>query len=184
MASIPVNTANLLTISRIVLIPPLVAMMVVPGFDLIWLSLALYIFIALTDWLDGYLARKMNQKSEFGRFLDPIADKILVMAMFVALISNGVLNGWLLILPIIILTREFLISGLREFLGPRNVIVHVTRLAKWKTTVQMVALGFLIPAKLYIGAGICGNLLLLLATVLTVITGWQYFKAALPHLKG
>ena len=184
MSATPVNIANLLTISRIVLIPPLVAMMIAPGFDLIWAALALYIFMALTDWLDGYLARKMDQKSEFGRFLDPIADKILVMALFMALIANDTLNGWWLALPIIILTREFLISGLREFLGPRNVTVHVTKLAKWKTTIQMIALGFLIPAKLYIDAAICGNLLLLLATVLTVITGWQYIRAAMPHLKG
>jgi|JI10StandDraft_1071094.scaffolds.fasta_scaffold04395_10 cardiolipin synthase len=184
MSATPVNTANLLTISRIALIPPLVAMIIASGDDLIWPALALYIFMALTDWLDGYLARHMNQKSEFGRFLDPIADKILVMALFMALIANGTLNGWWLALPIIILTREFLISGLREFLGPRNVTVHVTKLAKWKTTVQMIALGFLIPAKLYIDAAICGNLLLLLATVLTVITGWQYIRAAMPHLKG
>lgn len=178
------NIPNVLTVGRIVLILPLVWLMLDSETWSMWLALALYVLVALTDWFDGYLARKYDQKSEFGRFLDPIADKILVAAMFLALASNGVINGWWLALPIIILTREFLVAGLREFLGPKNVVVHVTSLAKWKTTVQMIALGFLIPAEMYIDAGICGLLLLLLATILTVITGWQYFKVALPYLKG
>ena len=184
MTAIPMNIPNALTVGRIVLIAPLMWLIISPQSWSLWPGLVLYILIALTDWFDGHLARKLNQKSEFGRFLDPIADKILVMAMFIALTSNGTLNGWLLSMPIIIMTREFLVAGLREFLGPKNIVIHVTKLAKWKTTVQMIALGFLVPAKLYIDAGICGNLLLLLATVLTIITGWQYFKAALPHLKG
>ena len=177
------NIPNVLTMARVVLIVPLIAMMVMPG-NYIWWATALYAFIALTDWFDGYLARKLNQMSDFGRFLDPIADKILVMAMFIAVAANNTVQGWWLALPIIILTREFLVAGLREFLGPKNVVVHVTKLAKWKTTVQMLALGFLIPGEVYYDAAICGNLLMLLATVLTVITGWQYFKAGWPHLKG
>lgn len=184
MNMIPLNTANILTLGRIALIPPLVWLVVSPQPWTTWPGLILYAMIALTDWLDGYVARRCNQTSEFGRFLDPIADKILVAAMFIALTSNGTLNGWLLSLPLVILTREFLVSGLREFLGPKDVIVAVTPLAKWKTTVQMLALGCLIPAKLYIDAAIGGNLLLLAATVLTLVTGWQYLKAALPHLKG
>ena len=184
MTAIPMNIPNILTLGRIVLIVPLVWLMTISGEVAMWGALALYTVIALTDWFDGYIARKFNQMSEFGRFLDPIADKILVAAMFIALAANGALDGWWLALPIIIMTREFLVAGLREFLGPKNVVVHVTSLAKWKTTMQMVALGFLIPANLYIDADICGSLLLLVATVLTVITGWQYFKAALPHLKG
>ena len=184
MTNIPMNIPNILTLGRIVLIVPLVWLMSLPGEGAMWVAFFLYAGIALTDWFDGYIARRFNQMSEFGRFLDPIADKILVAAMFIALASNDVLDGWWLALPIIIMTREFLVAGLREFLGPKNVIVHVTSLAKWKTTVQMIALGFLIPATVYIDADICGSLLLLLATALTVITGWQYFKAALPHLKG
>lgn len=178
------NLPNVLTLARIVLIVPLIAMMLLPDFSMIWWSLGLYVFIALTDWLDGYLARKLNQMSDFGRFLDPIADKILVMAMFIAVAANDTVTGWWLALPIIIMTREFLVAGLREFLGPKNVVVYVTNLAKWKTTVQMLALGFLIPGKLYFEPLFCGNLLMLLATVLTVMTGWHYFKAAWPHLKG
>lgn len=177
------NLANTLTIARIVLIAPLIGLMLHSGAWAMWAALALYIVIAATDWLDGFVARRFNQMSEFGRFLDPIADKILVAAMFVALAANGVLTGWWLALPVIILTREFLISGLREFMGPKNITVHVSPLAKWKTTTQMLALGFLIPAQLYINAGICGNLLLLLAAALTVITGWDYMKAARGHFR-
>ncbi len=183
MTTIPMNLANALTVARVVLIPPLMALMLAGPLWTMWPALILYSAIAVTDWLDGYIARKLNQNSEFGRFLDPIADKILVAAVFIALASNGTLYGILLAMPVIILTREFLVAGLREFLGPKNVVVHVTRMAKWKTTVQMIALGFLIGGKVYDWSAVCGNLLLLLATVLTVITGWQYFKAALPHLK-
>jgi cardiolipin synthase (CMP-forming) len=177
------NLANILTLSRIALIAPLIGLMLNPDTWAMWSAFVLYIFIAATDWFDGYIARRFNQMSEFGRFLDPIADKILVAAMFVAFAANDVINGWWLALPVIILTREFLVSGLREFLGPKNVTVHVTKLAKWKTTVQMVALGILIPAQAYITVGILGLLLLLAATVLTVMTGWDYFKAAKGHFK-
>lgn len=183
MTTIPINLPNALTVARVVLIPPLMALMLAAPLWTMWPALVLYSAIAVTDWLDGYLARKMNLNSEFGRFLDPIADKILVAAVFIALASYGTLHGLLLAMPVIILTREFLVAGLREFLGPKNVVVHVTKLAKWKTTVQMIALGFLIGGKVFVSSALCGNLLLLLATALTVITGWQYFKAALPHLK-
>lgn len=172
------NLANILTLSRIALIVPLIGLMLHPSAWAMWSALVLYIFIAATDWFDGLIARRYNQISEFGRFLDPVADKILVAAMFIALTANDVINGLWLALPIIIMTREFLISGLREFLGPKKITVHVSKLAKWKTTTQMLALGFLIPAQTYINAGICGLLLLLLATALTVITGWGYMKAA------
>lgn len=173
------NLANILTMARIVLIPALVVMMLAGTAAWAWAALALYTAIALTDWLDGWVARTYNQMSEFGRFLDPIADKILVAAMLIALAANGAINGWWLILPITILTREFLVSGLREFLGPKGVVVHVSPLAKWKTATQMLSLGFLIMAPHYIDAAICGLLLLLLATALTVKTGWDYLRGAM-----
>lgn len=147
-----------------------------------WTALALYIVIAATDWLDGWIARTYDQGSDFGRVMDPIADKILVASLFIALAANHVINGWWLALPIIILIREFLVSGLREFLGARNITVHVSKLAKWKTTTQMIALGFLIAARENWDAGIAGLLLLTLATVLTVITGWDYLRSAKGHL--
>ena len=173
------NLANILTLARIVLIPALIVMMLAGTAAWSWAALALYTVIALTDWLDGWVARTYDQMSEFGRFLDPIADKILVAAMLVALAATGAINGWWLGLPIIILMREFLVSGLREFLGPKGIVVHVSRLAKWKTATQMLALGFLIMAPHYIDAAICGLLLLLLATALTVKTGWDYLRGAM-----
>lgn len=173
------NLANILTLARIVLIPALIVMMLAGTAAWSWAALALYTVIALTDWLDGWVARTYDQMSEFGRFLDPIADKILVAAMLIALAATGAINGWWLGLPIIILMREFLVSGLREFLGPKGIVVHVSRLAKWKTATQMLALGFLIMAPHYIDAAICGLLLLLLATALTVKTGWDYLRGAM-----
>jgi len=178
-----INFANALTIARIAAIPPLVVLMLsdLPLAD--WGAVILYACIAFTDWLDGWVARTFNQMSEFGRFLDPIADKILVAAMFIALTATGAISGWWMALPIIILTREFLVSGLREFLGPKGVTVHVSKLAKWKTATQMLALGFLIMAPDWIDAGIAGLLLLSLATVLTVVTGWDYLRGAKGHFQ-
>lgn len=176
-----INFANALTIARIVAIPPLVLLMLSPLPMAAWGAVCLYICIAFTDWLDGWVARTFNQMSEFGRFLDPIADKILVAAMFIALTANGAIAGWWLALPIVILTREFLVSGLREFLGPKGVTVHVSKLAKWKTTAQMVALGVLTTIPVLPHALTGGLLLLLLATVLTVVTGWDYLRGAKGH---
>lgn len=176
-----VNFANLLTISRIVATPLLVLLMLADFPMAMWTALALYIVIALTDWLDGYIAREYNQSSDFGRVMDPIADKILVAAMFVALAANDVITGWWLALPIIILIREFLVAGLREFLGGKNIKVHVTKLAKWKTTTQMIALGFLVAGRDIWDAQFCGLILLGLATILTVITGWDYARGAKGH---
>lgn len=177
------NLANTLTVARIVLIPVLVGMMLWGTLSTMWGALALYIVIAATDWFDGWIARKFNQMSDFGRFLDPIADKILVAAMFITMAYTGaIFDGWLA-LPIIIMAREFLVAGLREFLGPKGVVVHVTKLAKWKTATQMIALGFLVMAPAYAQAETAGLLLLSLATVLTVVTGWDYMKGAMPHFK-
>lgn len=176
-----VNFANFLTISRIVATPLLVLLMLADFPMAMWTALALYIVIALTDWLDGYIAREYNQGSDFGRVMDPIADKILVAAMFVALAANDVIRGWWLALPIIILIREFMVAGLREFLGAKNITVHVSKLAKWKTTTQMIALGFLVAGKDIWDAQFCGLILLVLATILTVVTGWDYARGAKGH---
>lgn len=176
-----INFANILTIARILAIPPLAMLMLSPHPMTAWAAFVLYAAIAMTDWLDGFVARKFNQQSEFGRFLDPIADKILVAAMFIVLAATGTIGGIWLALPIIIMTREFLVSGLREFLGPKGVVVHVTKLAKWKTTAQMVALGILTLAPAMDNAREGGLYLLLLATVLTVMTGWDYMRSAKGH---
>ena len=171
---------NILTLSRIVLLPILI-WMIYAGYS--WLALALYIFCAITDFLDGWLARKMNSVTAFGTFLDPISDKIFVALLLLALVDTGPLSGiW--VIPVgIILIREFLISGLREFLGPKNIKVPVTKLAKWKTTVQMLCLGFLIVSPALQQALLAGQLLTLLAAILTAITGWSYLKAGWPHIR-
>ena len=174
------NIPNILTLSRIVLLPILI-WMIYAGYS--WLALALYIFCAITDFLDGWLARKMNSVTAFGTFLDPISDKIFVALLLLALVDTGPLSGiW--VIPVgIILIREFLISGLREFLGPKNIKVPVTKLAKWKTTVQMLCLGFLIASPALPQALLAGQLLTLLAAILTAITGWSYLKAGWPHIR-
>lgn len=182
------NLPNYLTISRLVALPFLLILMFIDREWAAWLAVALYTISAVTDWLDGYAARRMNFVSAFGKFLDPIADKIFVMAVIMCLIATGKLDGWWIIAPLLIMSREFLISGLREFLGPLNITVPVSKLAKWKTASQMTALGFLIagdygdrlmPFDLTMETG---YLLITAATVLTIITGWDYLKTGFKHL--
>lgn len=178
---------NLLTLFRIAIIPPLVALFYVQEGWAVWSALALYALAAITDFFDGYLARTMNQMSAFGRFLDPIADKLFVAATLVMLAGFDRIPGLWLVPAIVILMREFLIAGLREFLGPHKIILPVSRLAKWKTATQMVAIGFLIvgpygevvlPGTLKIG-----QIGLTFAAVLTVVTGWDYLKTGIRKIR-
>lgn len=180
------NIANALTLGRLISIPVMMILFFIPYAWSAWLCLFVYIAAAVTDGLDGYIARRYNQISKFGVFLDPIADKIFVMSVLIMLVSGGHISGFWLLPTIIILAREFLISGLREFLGPKNIQVPVSRLAKWKTGVQMTALGFLVigdngdvlvPHTLDIG--LMG---LLVAAVLTIVTGWDYMKTGVQHI--
>jgi cardiolipin synthase len=177
---------NILTMARILLLP-FIMLGLYLEFEIgplaTWICFLLYVVAAITDYFDGYLARKLNQISAFGTFLDPISDKIFVAALLVLLVGSGRLDGLWMIPVILILTREFLVSGLREFLGPHNVKLPVTNLAKWKTTIQMAALGLLIlgPAMPY--ALELGQWSLLLAAVITLITGWDYMKAGLEVMK-
>ena len=151
-----------------------------------WSAFALFVLAGLTDWLDGYIARVWEQQSTLGRMLDPIADKLLVSACLLMLAADGTIAGWSLWAAIIILCREILVSGLREFLAELRVSVPVTTVAKWKTTLQLVAIGFLIagpagdailPATTQIGIA-----LLWIAAILTLYTGWDYMKAGIRHL--
>lgn len=178
---------NILTISRIVLLPLLIALFFIPGAGAAWLALWVYIFCAVTDFFDGWIARKYNITSGIGTFLDPISDKIMVAALLLALATFDRLDGFWMIPAIIILSREFLIAGLREYLGPQNIKVPVSRLAKWKTGFQMTALGFLVigdygdiivPQTLLIG-----QILLGIAAGITLVTGWNYLKAGFKHIK-
>lgn len=178
------NVPNLLTIGRIVAIPVICLCAVLGGAWGYGLAFALFVLAAITDWLDGYLARAWNQGSALGRMLDPIADKALVAALLVVLAWTHALSGWDLVPALAILLREILVSGLREYLGPKGVVVHVTRLAKWKTTVQLVALAAILLAGVFPVLVVPGVLLLWLAGILTVWTGYEYYRGAWLHLTG
>src|SRR6185437_1542120 len=136
---------NVLTYVRIAAVPALVAcLFFLQGDAARWSAFALFVFAGLTDWLDGYLARIWEQQSTLGRMLDPIADKLLVGATLLMLVYTDTIGGWSIWAAIIILSREILVSGLREFLAELNVKVHVTQLAKWKTAAQFIALALLL----------------------------------------
>lgn len=148
----------------------------------IWICFGLYVVAAITDYLDGYLARKLKQTSDFGTFLDPISDKIMIAIILVMLIATDRIGMFGVILTLIIFTREFLISGLREYMGPKNIKVPVIKLAKWKTTVQMVACGVLILSGIVPFALEGGMVLLLIATVITVMTGLSYLRIGFANM--
>ncbi len=181
----PYTLANLLTLSRIGAIPILVVLLYIPGVTWAWTACIVFTIIGLTDWLDGWVARRWGEHTDFGRFLDPIADKLLVATVILVLSAEQQqrIAGVWVIAALIILAREILVSGLREFLAGLKVGVPVSRLAKWKTAIQMVALGFLIvgdngpfPIRLI------GELGLGAAAILTLITGWDYLRAGLGHM--
>lgn len=176
---------NILTIARLLLLPFIVWLFFMEawwGAEAAYACFAFYVIAAITDGLDGYIARKRNQISAFGTFLDPIADKIFVAALLVLLIGFVRLPGPWMVVAIVILAREFLISGLREYLGPKNIQIPVSRLAKWKTATQMIAIGALILGPYVPGALTLGQWLLLIAMILTVATGWSYMKVGLREL--
>ncbi len=174
---------NVLTYLRILAVPAVVlCLMAIDGTDGRWWALAVYVVACLTDWLDGFLARVWHQQSALGRMLDPIADKLLVGTTLLMLTSDNTISGVHMVAAVIILCREILVSGLREFLAELNMRVHVTQLAKWKTTVQMIALGVLLagPAgdKILPGITATGLAMLWVAALLTLWTGFDYLKAA------
>jgi cardiolipin synthase len=174
---------NLLTLSRIVIIPVLVGLFYLHDDVWRWVSLALFSAAGVTDYFDGYFARRWAQISAFGRFLDPIADKLLVAAVILMLVARDRIAGLVVLPALVILCREVLVSGLREFLAQANVGVPVSRLAKWKTALQMVALGILIVGD---AAGPwaqwSGELGLWVAAAITILTGYDYLSAGLKHM--
>lgn len=183
MSAIPLNIPNILTIGRIIMLVPMMALFFLPFEWAAWTVLGLYALGAITDWLDGWIARKFNQGSEFGRFLDPISDKIFVVTILLMLVAVDRISGLLVLGVAIIIVREFMVSGLREFLGPKDIKMPVTKLAKWKTTIQMIATGILIVGP-YIGMfKWLGDLGLAAAAAITAYTGWLYLKSALPYMK-
>ncbi|ESW60489.1 MAG: CDP-diacylglycerol--glycerol-3-phosphate 3-phosphatidyltransferase [Rhodobacter sp. CACIA14H1] len=215
------NLPNILTVIRLLAAPGVAIMFLYfhrPWAD--WLALSLFISAAVTDWFDGYLARAWKQESKFGAMLDPIADKAMVVIALVIITGYSGMNPWLILPVTAILFREVFVSGLREFLGAKAGLLKVTKLAKWKTTAQMVAI-----AVLFLGTGLehlegiarqglttdqyaelvsqgladpirsCGTrgcssyatmvglVLIWVAAVLTLATGWDYFRKSLPFLR-
>jgi cardiolipin synthase len=190
---------NLLTYGRVIAVPALVLSYYLQGYVGHWLSLAIFVAASVTDFLDGYLARVWKLQSAIGRLLDPIADKLLVATALMLLVSDRTIGGWSLLAALIILTREIFVSGLREFLAGLRVSVPVSRLAKWKTTMQMVAIGLLLvgsagnrvfpdvtwltPIGTYLGPiTYLGLTLLWISALVTLYTGYDYFRAGLRHL--
>ena len=186
---------NLLTLSRIFAVPLLVGLLWWPEWR--WgygVAFALYCLMGITDYFDGYVARSQGQISKLGQFLDPIADKIMIAAVILILVHNRDITGWSVVAALVILLREIAVSGLREFLGSLQVSVPVSKLAKWKTTFQLVCLGALILGNALPGwnmwvSGIEANVphtigltTLWAAAALTVITGWDYMRVGLKHM--
>ena len=187
MLSIP----NILTLSRILAVPILVFLLWRPAPLDYAITFVLYCLVGITDYFDGYLARAWNSISRLGQFLDPIADKIMVAAVLVMLISSRKANpvpeiaGLHLIPALVILLREIIVSGLREFLAGLQVSVPVSALSKWKTTLQLVALGALIlggalPEQPWVH--LVGIISLWAAAALTLVTGYDYLRAGLKHM--
>jgi cardiolipin synthase len=183
---------NLLTLSRIAAIPLLVALVAVryPSADLI--ACIVFSAAAITDYYDGKLARSRRQQSDLGRMLDPIADKLLVGAVLMMLVGMERLSNLALYPAIVIMLREILVSGLREYLAGIRIGLPVTSLAKWKTGFQMGALGTLLAgdpsARLlhlsFVPVSMIGEAMLWVAAVLTLVTGWDYLMAGLRHASG
>lgn len=199
---------NILTILRLLAAPGVPVMFLYfhrPWAD--WAALALFLLAAITDWFDGYLARAWNQQSRFGAAMDPIADKAMVVIALVVITGYSGMNPWLILPATVILFREVFVSGLRESLGDKATQLAVTKIAKWKTTTQMVAISVL-----FLGTGLAyvehgrapmvgeaelpggmtwsavatflGLILIWVAAGLTAWTGWDYFRKAMPFLRG
>ena len=174
---------NILTISRIVVIPVIFLMIYINSTMWQLFAAVLFIIASITDYFDGYLARQRNETSAFGRLLDPIADKLLVASALVVILAKHMVCYEISFVPVIvILCRELLVSGLREFLREVNVGMPVTRLAMWKTGFQMTALSMMLLKGFFYWGGI-GDVLLWIAGVLTFITGYQYFQKSLDYIK-
>lgn len=190
------NIPNILTFSRIVMIPILIASFYIEGRMYHWVAASLFLLASVTDFFDGYLARTWKATSNLGRFLDPIADKLLVAAAILMLVHFEGIGRYDIIPAIAILCREILVSGLREFLAQINVSVPVSNLSKIKTAVQMIAIFLLLlgvegPSFEQVEAitetnltEFLGRILLWVSSILTLITGYAYLRSGLKHMKG
>jgi cardiolipin synthase len=173
---------NMLTLSRVLLVPLIVAILHIDAVWARYLACALFVAAATTDYVDGWLARSWQLQSPFGRWLDPVADKLLVAATVLVLVG---FHRAPLLPAIVIVLREITISGLREYMAELSVGLPVSRLAKWKTAVQMTAIGFLIVGDAgpsWLPVAQIGWWGLWLAAILTVVTGWDYLRAGMAHM--
>ena len=180
---------NILTIGRIIIVPIFVLTFFIPGFFGDLIPFFIFVLASFTDYLDGFLARIFKEESRLGELLDPIADKIIIAAALILLVMNGTIKNYEVIAAIIILTREILISGLREFLAKTSVSIQVTSLAKLKTLLQMLAIAILLTGesgnKLInfqdYNAQTIGIILLWLSAALTLFTGYDYMRKGIDH---
>ena len=180
---------NILTIGRIIIVPIFVLTFFIPGFFGDLIPFFLFVIASFTDYLDGLLARLFKEESKLGELLDPIADKILVAAALILLVMNGVIKNYEVIAAIIILTREILISGLREFLAKGSITMQVTSLSKLKTFIQMISIAILLTGESgnkvinfqEFNAQTIGIILLWFSAFLTLYTGYDYLRRGIDH---
>ena len=178
------NLSNILTLIRIIIIPIIVLCIYLKNPFFGWTAFILFCLASVTDYFDGYLARIRNEVTNFGTFLDPIADKLLVAAVILILTSKGVIADWETIPALIILLREITVSGLREYLAGIKVSVPVSRIAKLKTLLQLSALALLILSESITNIVLIiylGKLFLWIAGLLTLYTAYDYVKASIKH---
>ena len=180
------NVPNVLTLSRFAVIPPLIALFYWDHPLAGWVACVLFTLAGITDFLDGYLARTMSLHSRFGQMLDPIADKVLVASVILMLVA---FDRAPVLASLVILGRELIVSGLREFLAEISVGMPSSRLAKWKTVIQMVAIGFLLVGEAgpmfyppYVTTALVGDILLWIAAGLTIVTGADYLRVGIRHV--
>ena len=180
---------NILTIGRLIIVPVFVVTFFIPGFFGDLIPFFLFVIASFTDYLDGLIARLFKEESKLGELLDPIADKILVAAALILLVMNGTIKNYEVIAAIIILTREILVSGLREFLAKGSITMQVTSLSKLKTVIQMVSIAILLTGdsgnKIInfqdYNAQTIGIVLLWLSAFLTLYTGYDYLRKGIDH---
>ncbi|MCH7631129.1 MAG: CDP-diacylglycerol--glycerol-3-phosphate 3-phosphatidyltransferase [Proteobacteria bacterium] len=175
---------NILTLSRIFVIPVLIASFYLPAPWGNWVAFVVFTLAGITDYFDGLIARTFEVTSKLGQFLDPVADKLMVAATLLMLTAFGTISGIHILAAMVIPLREILVSGLREFLSGMEVSVPVTKIAKWKTAFQMIALGALLignAAPPWLPAMEIGLTLLWLSAIFTLYTGYDYLKAGLKH---
>ena len=179
------NLPNFLTLFRVISIPVIIIAIIPQTYLSNWIAVSLYIVACISDFLDGYFARKLKLETKLGKFLDPIADKVLVISIIFILVAIDKISGFFIYPALIIIVREILVSGLREFFAKSKISINVTNLAKWKTLIQMFSLGFLIIGDdftLISYTMLLGEIGLTIASLITIYTGYKYFDKHLNYL--